>query len=143
AALTLFSVLWTQTPEWGRIPYDKDWFGVHLISVASAPNTLYIMLGDGSPFSYVIPFLPDSTRMVRLTGNMPLRPETELGREAVRMIATHPGPIRSLAISPLEDADREQLARFGLRLDESDCAIFHSRLDEFTTCRLLRETKSG
>ena len=140
AALALFCVLWTRTFETERIPYGRDWFGVELTPVVSVPNTLFIMAGgNGPPISYVIPFLPSTARVMRLSGNMPLELGTQLGREAIRVIATHAGPIRTLGNSPIGDTDRERLACcFGLLLDESDCVTFHSHFDEFTSCRLRR-----
>ena len=81
--LALFAVLWTRPVNWGRDPYGKDWFGI-AAPRDPVPPTLYVMIGDGEPFAYVIPFMPQTSRFVRLTGNMPLEPSMPLGRKACR-----------------------------------------------------------
>ena len=50
----------------------------------------------------------------------------------------HKGPMRSLAIDPLNSHDRFQLARFGLDLNETSCVTFRSRINQFTSCPLVR-----
>ena len=97
------------------------------------------MMGHDEPFAYVIPFMPDTSQFIRLTGNMPLDPNMPLGRKALSMIRAHTGTIRSLAVVELDEENRARLARFGLALTPgSECERFRSRLDTFTTCALTK-----
>ena len=136
--LAVFIVVWTRPANWGRIPYGKDWFGI-AAPRDTAPPTLYVMIGDREPFAYVIPFMPQTSRFVRLTGNMPLEPSMPLGRKALSMIRAHTGTIRSLTVLELDEQQRARLARFGLAFaPEGKCQQFRSRVDIFSTCILVK-----
>jgi hypothetical protein len=141
--LAVFCIAWTQVePDTWRVPYGSDWFGLRLPPEMNEPETLLIMLGDG-PMAYVAPYLPESTRAVRLSAAiLPLDEETELVRRAREAISQHSGAMRSLAMAPLQPWDFEYLKRFGLALDEQHCAQFRSDLDQFTTCPVLRQPAS-
>jgi hypothetical protein len=86
--LALFCMSWTRPAEAVRLPYGHDWFGVQLTDAVSAPDTLFIMMGD-SPASYVVPFLPGTDRVIRTSGNFLLQPETGLGQVAMQIITQH------------------------------------------------------
>ena len=135
--LALFCMFWTQPGETERLPYGQDWFGVQLTEAVSAPDTLFIMMGD-SPASYVVPFLPASDRVVRISANFPLQMKSGLGLMVMEMITQHKGPIRSLTMGTVSSPDRFQLTRFGLDLNETNCVTFRSRIDQFTSCPLVR-----
>ena len=135
--LALFCMFWTQPGETERLPYGQDWFGVQLTEAVSAPDTLFIMMGD-SPASYVVPFLPASDRVVRISANFPLQMKSGLGLMVMEMITQHKGPIRSLTMGTVSSPDRFQLTRFGLDLNETACVTFRSRIDQFTSCPLVR-----
>ena len=143
SVLAVFIVIWTRPANWGRIPYGNDWFGIE-IPRDQEPQTLYVMMGHDEPFAYVIPFMPDTSQFIRLTGNMPLDPNMPLGRKALSMIRAHTGTIRSLAVVELDEENRARLARFGLALTPgSQCERFRSRLDTFTTCILTKNHQEG
>ena len=143
SVLAVFIVIWTRPANWGRIPYGNDWFGIE-IPRDQEPQTLYVMMGHDEPFAYVIPFMPDTSQFIRLTGNMPLDPNMPLGRKALSMIRAHTGTIRSLAVVELDEEDRTRLARFGLALAAGrECERFRSRLDTFTTCALTKNHQEG
>lgn len=139
AALSLFCVVWTRVDITERLPYAKDWFGFELVPAVSEPNTLFVMMSD-APESYVVPFLPESDRFIRISGNFPLQAEIGLGRRAVEAITQHRGPIRSLSAGALAPSDRLHLARFGLDLSETGCVTFRSRMDQFRSCPLSSGT---
>ena len=132
-------MLWNKPRLSDRLPYGSDWFGVELAPVALVPDTLFVMLGD-VPISYVIPFLPDSARVIRLTGNMSLDPDTPFGKQAQELITHHSGPLRTLTASSLAEWEHDQLRLFGLSINPEGCETFRSQVDVFTTCPLIRET---
>jgi hypothetical protein len=137
ASLALFCVLWTRTYPWQRLPYDEDWFGVRWSTAASVPGTLFIMLGN-VPIGYVVPFLPASAQAIHLNANMPIDRSTLLGKQAYSMVARHEGPIRSLAVTALSDADHLELMRFGLVVSSGACETSQSHIDRFESCPLER-----
>ena len=137
AALVLFAIAWDKSFPGERFPFGRDWFGIRPIPAASLADSLFIMIGD-APIGYVVPFLPATSRVVRLNSNMPLRLDTELGHQAMEVITRHDGPIRSLGASPLTARDRSQLSDFGLIMDQTKCEVFRSDADEFTVCPLIR-----
>ncbi len=137
--LGLFSIAWSKPFVRERIPYRKtDWWGVQLSPSASAPNTLFVILGYG-PLGYIVPFLPDSGRVIRINGNMPPQLNTRLGQEAMRLISQHTGPIRSLDEYPLDKTDRIQLDKFGLVLDETRCEDISTGFEPIKTCSISRK----
>ncbi len=135
--LALFCIFWSQPGETVRLPYGQDWFGIQLTEAVSAPDTLFIMMGD-SPASYVVPFLPESDRVVRISANIPLQKKTGLGLMTAEIVSEHKGPVRSLTMGTVSSPDRFQLSRFGLELNETNCETFRSRIDQFTSCPLVR-----
>ena len=136
AALSLACVLWNAPKSGERIAYGKDWFGMQLVPAVSQPNTLFVLIGD-RPESYVVPFLPQSDRAVRISGNFDLSRDTKLGREAFNLITNHKGPLRSLTMGALGPYDLEQLSNYKLDFEDSGCVTFHSRVDEFTSCPII------
>jgi hypothetical protein len=69
--------------------------------------------------------------------------ETQLVRRAREIIIQHAGPIRSLAMEPLAEADFNYLRRFGLTIDQAGCKQFRSDVDQFTTCPMAKQTDSA
>ena len=138
--LAAFSVHWMQRESSGwRVAYGYSWFGLQLPAEVQQPETLFVMLGS-EPMGYIVPYLPESTRTVRLTeAIMPGDgTPTELTRRAQGILSQHAGAMRSLSVGPLQEADFNYLKRFGLVLVEAECKQFRSDVDQFTTCPVLR-----
>ncbi len=141
--VTLFCVTWARaTLDRDRMPYGSAWYGVELVPEVQAPGTLFVMVGD-EPMGYIVPFLPASTRTVRLDPSMLPGSETELVRRVREILSQHSGPIRSLAIAKPKQSDYSQLRRFGLALDEAACVQFHSLIDQITSCKISQADPSG
>ena len=133
--LVIGSLLWTRAPDWSRMPYGADWWGVPAVEETASP-TLYVMTG-GKPMAYLIPYMPQADRFVRLGGNMPLEPNMPLGQRALSLMQAHTGPIRSLCVVA-GDQEVERLQRFGLRLQPDSCKTLQSLDYTFWTCALDR-----
>jgi hypothetical protein len=89
--------------------------------------------------SYVIPFLPDSARAVRISGSLRMDTKFQLEARVQEIIRQHDGPIRSLSEELPGELEQYDLARFGLRLESSDCATVRTHIDEFISCPLVRD----
>ena len=140
AALAVFCIIWTRPPDWGHIPYGKDWFGVKPSPDVAVPGTVYVLLGY-DPLGYVPPYLDESSRYVRLYLNasgLHLDPGSGFGRKVSEILSRHAGSIRTLALRPPDKLDRDQLARFGLDLLDADCKTFTSNFDQLISCSLVR-----
>jgi hypothetical protein len=140
ALLAGFSIHWMQMEkqDW-RQPYGTTWFGFELPAEVQSPETLFVMLGGG-PMACIVPYLPSSSRTVRLIDStVPADgTETELSRRAAILLAQHHGAMRSLSIEPLQTVDFDYLKRFGLALSQDQCVQFRSATDQFTTCPITR-----
>ena len=97
------------------------------------------MMMSWRPTSYIVPFLPQENRYVRIGGNMPLEPATPLGQRELAIIQQHIGPIKTLTLEEeLEEPERARLERFGLTVAKNSCTTFRSRIDTFRTCTAVR-----
>jgi len=143
--LSGFSIYWMQmeNQSW-RVPYGTTWFGLKIPNEVLTPGTLYIMLGPG-PMGYVVPFLPESSRTVRLIdATIPEDgTQTEPARRAAEILGQHAGPMRSLSVAVLTEDDYAYMRRFGLTLDQAACKQFRSDLDQFTSCPITRQAASA
>ncbi|MBB3769650.1 hypothetical protein FHS55_000236 [Angulomicrobium tetraedrale] len=136
------AILWialsTVPANWERVPFTADWFEVKVPDALRQENTMFIMLSVEAT-AYVIPFLPPSDVFVRIEGNMPITPETGLGRVIAGKLGAHGGEVRTLAPSGYEQTQSEaRLAAYGLRLDPGDCVDITSKFGELVSCRLVR-----
>ena len=106
--------------EGDRRSFDGDWFDIRLPAELTSGDTLHVML-TGEPMGYVVPAFPASDQFVRIEGNMPLTPETGLGKQVLDAIAHHTR-IRALLPKniPLETS-LGSLRRFGLEPEDGPC----------------------
>ena len=141
--LAFFSLFWMQGDfrSW-RVPYGSGWFGLGLPSEVQQPNSLLVVLG-GEPIGYVVAYLPESVRAVRLLDVIVPQDgtKTALAQRAEQILAQHAGPLRTLSGEPLRDSDLSYLKRFGLAL-QPECVEFRSDTDRLTTCALARESSA-
>jgi hypothetical protein len=64
----VFLVFNTKSPEWGRLPWADEFFGVHPPSTQLNENAV-VLISSGDPLAYVIPAFPENVRFVRVEGN--------------------------------------------------------------------------
>jgi len=139
AGLAVAVVLWTRPTDWGHGSYEASWYGITHAEDPAA-RTLYVMVG-GEPMAYVIPYLPENARFVRVGGTIPFHPAQPMGLQVARVVYQHDGPVRSLTVATA-DHQRARLAEYGLQLDAASCRRFRSRLDTFWTCALAKTPAS-
>jgi hypothetical protein len=121
-----------QVPSWGRAPWGRTWFGVHVDG--RVPPRSLVIVSSTAPLSYVIPFLPHRARFVRLDP----RVGPALARDIEKTVHAHPGPLRLLFKGAVSDLDRTMLRRHGLEATER-CLRVQSRLDaDLFVCHVQR-----
>jgi hypothetical protein len=65
----VFLVFNTKPPNWGRLPWTDEFFGVHPPSTQWKEKAV-VLISSGNPLAYVIPSFPESVRFVRVDGNI-------------------------------------------------------------------------
>jgi len=123
AGMCLALVVVSTTPprvDGGRRSFDGNWFDIRVPAELTSGDTLHVML-TREPMGYVVPAFPASDQFVRIEGNMPLTPDTGLGKQVLDAIAHHTR-IRALLPKkiPLETS-LASLRRFGLEPEDGPC----------------------
>lgn len=118
--------------RWDSVPWDRQWLDVKVPErLATEPN-LYLTVGVQSN-SFIAPFLAAGSGLVNFSGGYALGPEGANGVRIEALIRRYAPHLRVLWHGALSQSDDEQrkprqsavddaLARFGLRLNMSDCA---------------------
>lgn len=68
--VTLLSLYSLPLNNWGRAPYSSSYFGVNKSELSSYTNSLLILANE--PLSYILPFFPNSNRIIGLPTAIPL-----------------------------------------------------------------------
>lgn len=141
ASLTCLAaiIFFADRADWGRVAFSRTWFDAQIPDALKKDDTLFVMLSD-EPIAYVVPLLPATNRFVRIEGNMPISPETGLGRQIRDTLTTYDGNVRSLDISgKFEKNSSHLLSKFGLALNFDDCADLVTKMGRLRSCQLIRE----
>jgi hypothetical protein len=142
---TLLGILGLQTVgvcmgaeyRWSPVAWGGGWFDVEVPApLASEPN-LFLTIGVQSN-SFVAPYLARGSGLVNFSGSYPLGAEGANGAHIRALIRRYSPHVRMLITGErLYEADErraprradvdEALARFGLRVDDGDCATITVR----------------
>jgi hypothetical protein len=118
--------------RWNWLPWDRQWLAIDVpAKLATEPN-LYLTMGVQSN-SFIAPFLAKGSGLVNFSGGYPLGPEGASGARIEALIRRYAPHLRVLGLSSQTQAGDERnenrrsaaddaLARFGLRVDRSDCS---------------------
>lgn len=138
-ASSLVMSLSVNAGNWGREPFGDDWFRFKFPEVVTQPNTLFVML-TGQGMSYLVPYLPQSDRFVRLSGNFVISEETGLGQKISETISHHDGQIRTLSDIRVDASESASyLAEYGLVLHETTCLpVLTNTEDDLQSCLLTK-----
>jgi hypothetical protein len=118
--------------RWEAVPWDRQWLQIEVPKKLATEPNLYLTIGAQSN-SFIAPFLAKSAGLVNFSGGYALGPEGASGARIEALIRRYAPHLRILWRGPQLQADDEQrrlprstvddaLARFGLRVDTSDCA---------------------
>jgi hypothetical protein len=105
--------------RWNWVPWDRQWLAVEVPEKLATEPNLYLTIGAQSN-SFIAPFLASGSGLINFSGGYALGPEGATGARIAALIRRSAPHLRVLwnAQTPADDA----LARFGLRIDPSDCA---------------------
>jgi len=125
AILVSFMILWAFTLKpgnWGRVPWGTDYFGVHPPTIADPANTMVIMTGV-EPYSYLIPFFPESVRFIRIESYFtgPSQSPNGFDRRMQEVIAGHQGPLYIMYRSSEAQSSKIALHHFNLEICQEQC----------------------
>jgi hypothetical protein len=130
----------TVRPDWGRKEFGADYFGV---KVPQLPSNSLVLLYGYEPLAYILPFLGEKNRYVRVTSNLTnLSHRHGLQREIDFAIRTHSGPIYALrggsgdsdpsgkGAGAQNGLEKKILMIYQLGLKAEGCAPIYSSLDD-------------
>ncbi len=126
------------SPDFGRIKARESWYGVHLPVMLRTPGIVFL---QRDALSYIVPFLPEESRVIGLSPLDALRSGT--GTFADRLIrsvlAAQPGwPVTVLLNDePLTPAARKTLGSYGLG-EAGACSKVPTHEGIVTACNLHR-----
>jgi len=122
-------------PNFGRIKARGSWYDVRLPADLEKPGLVFL---QGNEISYIVPFLPQESRAVGLTGADALRAGQGhfVDRVVRRALAEQPAlPVSIILNAPLLSATRETLASYGL-IDIGPCSPISTRAGVVASCRV-------
>jgi hypothetical protein len=105
--------------RWNWVPWDRQWLAVEVPEKLANEPYLYLTIGAQSN-SFIAPFLASGSGLINFSGGYALGPEGATGARIAALIHRYSPHLRVLwdSQTPADDV----LARFGLRIDPSDCA---------------------
>jgi hypothetical protein len=105
--------------RWNWVPWDRQWLAIEVPGKLATEPNLYLTIGAQSN-SFIAPFLAKGSGLINFSGGYALGPDGVSGARIDALIRRYAPHLRVLwnAQTPVDDA----LARFGLRVDPSDCA---------------------
>jgi hypothetical protein len=127
--------------RWNQSPWDPQWLNVEVPEKLATESNLYLTIGIQSN-SFIAPFLAPGSGMINFSGGYALGPEGAGGARIQALMQRYASHVRVLwrgEDKPLNaqtvidsSLPDDALARFGLRVDTSDCAmiIVHGLMPE-------------
>lgn len=134
----------TRPPRWGRLAhYGDHYVEVMLPARAQVANAL-VVFGSREPLAFLAPAFPDSTRFVRIVGNVlgPPLPEWALDRAVYERLHRHDGPLLLLASDVNETSLQQALRRHRLTATAGACDPVDSNLFDGETRAQLCELRT-
>lgn len=135
-AIAIAAIAPTRYPDYWHVEFGPRWFDVHVPVVESRA---LVLLHSDAPMAYVLPFFPADARFLGIYNNFNNpQSKTRTQDELSRVIATHRGPLYSLA-SPAGKGI-ESLTPYGLERRRETCAGIASNMPHapIELCRLQR-----
>lgn len=118
--------------RWNWMPWDRNWLTVEMPEKLATEPNLYLTVGAQSN-SFIAAYLAKGSGLINFSGGYALGPEGATGARIEGLIHRYAPNLRVLWSGAKSQADDQRqghpnlqvegaLARFGLRVDASDCA---------------------
>ncbi|WP_013322250.1 hypothetical protein [Gloeothece verrucosa] len=141
-ALFFTLIITVQPLDWWRIAWSSNYFGIEKNLLNRYENSVIVMWG-GEPMGYVVPYFPRHTRLVRITGNSGLSPNTLMRKNAEKIIKATPEKSLYLLEINFEKkepdkqlAKQKDLAALGLTINPINCQPLSTHIEKYTICQL-------
>lgn len=131
--------LWTGTDYRSapRVPWEGPWFHVSLPQELASVPSLYLTIGMQSN-SFLVPYFAPGSGFTNFSRGVPLGSDAASRQRIALLIARYSPHLRMLVrgarlhedrdrYEPLRSSVDDVLARFGLEVDASDCAVVAAR----------------
>lgn len=117
-------------PDWGRVAFGDNYFGVTPPVLADPDHTLVLMTGV-EPTAYLIPSFPTAVRFLRIQSYFTGPSSTPNGfdRRMQGLITAHQGPMYVLCRGGEQPTALSVLRAYGLAAQDDDCQAMTSHID--------------
>jgi hypothetical protein len=135
-ALLIFS---TKPLQYGRIPWATSFFGIERDQFTQYQDAV-VLLPD-FPTAYIVPFLPSSATVLRISSNWGLDPSNQMWKRLQERVAAAPSKrLYWLEIAPYAtQAEADGLvAPFNVILQQSACEETKTNFDSLRICQVVR-----
>jgi len=130
-ACAILIVITLVPPNWGRVAFGDDYFGVTLPVLVDPDHALVLMTGF-EPTAYLIPAFPPRVRFLRIDGyfTSPSNPPNGSDLRMQGLVAGHQGPVYVLYRRYEKATALRVLTAYGLALQAGDCQAMSPHIDE-------------
>jgi hypothetical protein len=126
---------WNNRIAWNSIGDHGNWLNVRAPDILTAPNTMFILLGD-QPTAYVMPQLNPENAFIRIGGNFRLSPDSRLWHQRSMRIAQHTGSLYTIGHwEPTEDEAMFLHSTGWIRTNET-CLPIVTAVEILLACRM-------
>jgi hypothetical protein len=137
-ALSLGGMLVIKIPNWGRVPWQQDWYGMRIPAAFTAEGSLYLILSE--PVGYAFPYLSRASRFIAVRGKEGYSDKPALFEKVRDIIRDHRGR-RYMIIGKGEYVSGrlsygEWMSQWGLKITRDSCTSVTSRPRDLVMCML-------
>jgi hypothetical protein len=141
--LYLFSMIFfaAQPIDWWRIPWSDNYFGIDSAPLIAYEKSVILMADPDQPTAFIVPYFPESTRFVRISGNMGLSEETLFHRRAQEIVAntaTSDLYFLDADIKNQREIKTKELLNYNLIPDYSNCKILPTNVGKYSICPVIK-----
>ena len=130
-----------QPIDWWRIPWSDNYFGIDSAPLIAYKKSVILMADPDQPTAFIVPYFPESTRFVRISGNMGLSEETLFHRRAQEIIAntaTSELYFLDADIKNQREIKTKELLKYNLIPDYSNCKILPTNVGKYSICPVIK-----
>ena len=124
----IFSIM--RTPNWGRSPWTDSFFDIKIPKISNSSDSI-VILANGEPRAYIIPFFPAHFRFISVNNNL-FTPDlsNKLAKEIKEIISSHNGPFYLLALVNELNESRKMLEPYNLYISIHENIPIYDKIEE-------------